>query len=122
VPTRAGLPPLRLIVSVDAKLATDDAADPVAEVRAVNVHARQVVDGRDRRQLDHLDFAPRPGGTAENDGWAIGFVHRRDGASAELVILDGTRFSSPPVARVRMRGRVPFGLHGEWLDDEMRSC
>jgi hypothetical protein len=46
---RAGLPPLRLVVSVDPKSPTDDPADPIAEVRGVNVHARQVVDGRDRR-------------------------------------------------------------------------
>jgi carotenoid cleavage dioxygenase len=65
-----------------------------------------------------LVFVPRPGATAENDGWAIGFVHRRDGSSAELVILDAASFSSAPVARVRMPARVPFGLHGEWLSDE----
>jgi hypothetical protein len=45
---RAGLPPLRMVVSVDPKPATDDPSDPVAEVRGVNVHARQIVDGRDR--------------------------------------------------------------------------
>jgi hypothetical protein len=52
---RAGLPPLRLVVSVDPKTAPgDDPADPVAEVRGVNLHARQIVDGRDRRQLERL--------------------------------------------------------------------
>ncbi len=63
-----------------------------------------------------LAFAPRPRSTAENDGWAVGFVHRRDGSSAELVVLDAADFSSPPVARVRLPARVPFGLHGDWLD------
>src|SRR5204863_7860659 len=51
---RAGLPPLRLVVSVDPKSPTDDPADPVAEVRGINVHARQVVAGRDRRQLERI--------------------------------------------------------------------
>jgi putative transposase len=51
---RPGQPPLRLVVSVDPKPPTDDPADPVAEVRGVNVHARQCVDGRDRRQLERL--------------------------------------------------------------------
>jgi hypothetical protein len=32
----------------------NDDADPVAEVRGVNLHARQCVDGRDRRQLERL--------------------------------------------------------------------
>ena len=51
---RAGLPPLRLIATGDPKLPTDDPSDPVAEVRGVNLHARQVVDGRDRRRLERL--------------------------------------------------------------------
>jgi len=51
---RAGLPPLRLVVSADPKPPTFDPANPVAEVGGVNVHARQVVDGRDRRQLERL--------------------------------------------------------------------
>jgi carotenoid cleavage dioxygenase len=58
---------------------------------------------------------PRPGARAEDDAWALLFVHRRDGSATELVILDAARFDAPPVARVRLRGRVPFGLHGEWV-------
>ena len=58
---RAGLPPLRLVVSVHPRPTTDDPSDPVAEVRGVNVHARQVVDGRDRRQLERLcRYVTRP--------------------------------------------------------------
>jgi hypothetical protein len=38
---RAGLPPLRLVVSIDRKLLTDDPSDPVAEVRGVtSTHVR----------------------------------------------------------------------------------
>jgi carotenoid cleavage dioxygenase len=61
--------------------------------------------------------APRPGSTAEDDAWALLFVHRRDGSATELVILDAARFASPPVARIRLACRVPFGFHGEWLAD-----
>jgi hypothetical protein len=54
-------PPLRLVVSVNPKLPADDPADPVAEVRGINVHARQVVGGRDRRQLERLArYVTRP--------------------------------------------------------------
>jgi hypothetical protein len=52
---RAGQPTLRLIVdhhSPPPKPAELD--QPVAEVRGVNVHAKQVVDGRDRPQLERL--------------------------------------------------------------------
>ncbi len=61
--------------------------------------------------------AARPGSATENDAWAILFVHRRDGSATELVVLDASSFASPPVARVRLPCRVPFGLHAEWLSD-----
>jgi hypothetical protein len=32
--------------------------EPVAEVRGVNVHAKQRVDGRDRKQLERLNRGP----------------------------------------------------------------
>jgi len=50
---RAGQAPLRLLVSpAPAVSEIYDENDPVAEVRGVNLHARQCVDGRDRRQLE----------------------------------------------------------------------
>lgn len=58
---------------------------------------------------------PRAGSTAEDDAWALLFVHRSDGSATELVILDAAHFAAPPVASVRLRGRVPFGLHGDFV-------
>ncbi len=52
---------------------------------------------------------------AEDDAWALLFVHGRGGSATELVVLDAARFDAPPVARIRIRGRVPFGLHGDFL-------
>jgi carotenoid cleavage dioxygenase len=60
-------------------------------------------------------LVPRAGARAEDDAWALAFVHRADGSSSELVILDAAHFDAPPVARVRVRGRVPFGLHGDFV-------
>jgi hypothetical protein len=53
---RAGQVPLRLVVSPQPTVAAtgSDDSEPVAEVRGVNLHARQRVDGRDRRQLERL--------------------------------------------------------------------
>jgi hypothetical protein len=56
---RSGKPPLRLIVPLDppdparprAAGATDEL---IAEVRGVNIHAAQVVDGRDRRRVERI--------------------------------------------------------------------
>ena len=34
--------------------------------------------------------------------------------ASELVILDASRFKKPPVARIEMPQRIPFGFHGNW--------
>ena len=62
-------------------------------------------------------IVPRAGATpgVDDDAWAMMMVHRRDGGSAELHVLDAARFADEPVARVRLPGHVPFGLHGDWL-------
>jgi hypothetical protein len=61
---RAGLPALRLVSpSAPSRARSASAADsePVAEVRGVNVHAKQRVDGRDRKQLERLcRYVTRP--------------------------------------------------------------
>jgi carotenoid cleavage dioxygenase len=64
-----------------------------------------------------LVLAPRTGGTAEDDGWAIAFVYDRLREASDLVILDAQRFEAAPVATVRLPCRVPVGLHGAWLGD-----
>jgi hypothetical protein len=50
---RAGQPLLRLITSRQPPAPPPDDA-PVAEVRGINLHAKQCVDGRDRRLLERL--------------------------------------------------------------------
>jgi len=59
---RAGKPTLRLVVSdgpTSTRIADDD--EPVAEVRGINVHAKQRVDGRDRAQIERLcGYITRP--------------------------------------------------------------
>ena len=60
---RAGKPQLRLVFGTPAapERAEQDPDEPVAEHRGVNVHARQSVDGRDRRQLERLcRYVTRP--------------------------------------------------------------
>jgi carotenoid cleavage dioxygenase-like enzyme len=35
--------------------------------------------------------------------------------SSDLVILDASDFAAPPLARIRMPRRVPYGFHGNWI-------
>jgi carotenoid cleavage dioxygenase-like enzyme len=70
-----------------------------------------------RRMAGECVLVPRTGATAEDDAWAILFVHDVDGGPSELVILDASRFDEAPVAAVRLPCRVPVGIHGAWVSD-----
>jgi carotenoid cleavage dioxygenase-like enzyme len=79
--------------------------------------ASQVHDFGPSRLPGEFVFAPRPGGAAEDDGWALAFVYDRRRDASDLVILDAQRFEEAPVATVRLPCRVPAGIHGAWLAD-----
>ncbi|MCU1393413.1 MAG: 8-apo-carotenoid 13,14-cleaving dioxygenase [Ilumatobacteraceae bacterium] len=62
-------------------------------------------------------FIAREGGTAEDDGWLMTFVHDVPAGTAELVVLDAQDLTRPAVARVPLPQRIPFGFHGNWVSD-----
>ena len=65
---------------------------------------------------------PRPGGTAEDDGWLMTYVHDERENTDELVVVDARDLPAPPVARVRIPARVPYGFHGLWIGgDDLRA-
>jgi carotenoid cleavage dioxygenase-like enzyme len=61
-------------------------------------------------------FVPSASGPAdESSGWYLGYVYdpARDGS--DLVIIDASDFAGPPVARIKLPQRVPYGFHGNWI-------
>lgn len=64
-------------------------------------------------------FVPRPNATAEDDGWLVTYVHDEGSGTSELIVLEAQDFSAPPVARVMIPARVPYGFHGAWIPGEM---
>jgi len=62
-------------------------------------------------------FVARDGGTAEDDGWLLTFVHDVGAGTAELVVIDAADLERGCVARVALPQRVPFGFHGNWVSD-----
>jgi carotenoid cleavage dioxygenase-like enzyme len=60
-------------------------------------------------------FVPGPGPADESSGWYLGYVYDpvRDGS--DLVIIDASEFAAPPVARIKLPQRVPYGFHGNWI-------
>jgi carotenoid cleavage dioxygenase len=67
-------------------------------------------------------FVPRPNAIAEDDGWFITYVHDEGDGTSELVVIKARDFGAPPVARVRIPVRVPYGFHGAWVPGEMYTC
>ena len=89
---RAGKPLLRLVVpeELPQRPRAADATDaPIAEVRGINLHAAQVVDGRDWRQVERLcKYITRPPIAQDR-------LERREDGRLELIFKkvwrDGTR-------------------------------
>ncbi len=108
---RAGLPTLRLVLPPERPPRGADtgplADEPVAEVRGINVHARQLVDGRDRRQLERLcRYITRPPVAQERlERLADGRLERR----LKHAWKDGTRalVLEPDDLMVRLVAAVP---------------
>jgi carotenoid cleavage dioxygenase len=60
-------------------------------------------------------FVPRPDATGEDDGWLVTYVHDTATGMSEMVVVETRDFRAPPVARVVLPARVPYGFHGTWL-------
>lgn len=70
------------------------------------------------RHLGEPVFVPRPGATAEDDGWILALRHDDDADESALVILDSQAFADAPVAEIVMPRRIPYGAHGNWMSRE----
>jgi carotenoid cleavage dioxygenase len=44
-------------------------------------------------------------------------VHDEKTGTSALNIADAANFAAPPVARVHLPRRVPYGAHGNWVPD-----
>ena len=62
-------------------------------------------------------FVPRPHGTAEDDGWILGLFYNAESRCSELAILDAQKITQGPVATLKLRHHVPYGLHGNFTQE-----
>lgn len=58
-------------------------------------------------------MVPRPGATAEDDGWVLGLVWNGARSASDLVVLDAA--SMGEVAVLELPLAIPHGLHGNWV-------
>ncbi|KAL4425965.1 hypothetical protein ABPG75_009981 [Micractinium tetrahymenae] len=61
-------------------------------------------------------FVPRPGASAEDDGWLLSCMFHSGTGVSQLVILDARDVEKGPVAVLQFCKPVPSGLHGCWTD------
>jgi len=78
---------------------------------------REMFDHGPGRAAGEPVFVARPGGTDEDDGWLVTFVHDGNTDSAEFAVLDARDFGRGYVAQVKLPQRIPFGFHGNWCPD-----
>ncbi len=69
------------------------------------------------RQPGEGVFVPDPSASGEDEGYVLAYVYDAARDGSDLVILDASRFSGPPVATIPLPQRVPFGFHGNWVAD-----
>jgi carotenoid cleavage dioxygenase len=62
-------------------------------------------------------FVPASSRAGEDEGFVLAYVYDASRDGSELVILDASAFGAPPLARIRLPRRVPFGFHGAWVPD-----
>jgi len=62
-------------------------------------------------------FVPSASETAEDAGWLMAFVYDAARDASDFVLLDASDPAGPPVATIALPQRVPFGFHGNWIDD-----
>lgn len=62
-------------------------------------------------------FAPRPGGTDEDDGWVLVWLVDADRASAEIVVLGGRSLAAGPIAVLDAGGLLGLASHCRFEPD-----
>mmetsp|Transcript_134576 Transcript_134576/g.339979 ORF Transcript_134576/g.339979 Transcript_134576/m.339979 type:complete len:592 (+) Transcript_134576:31-1806(+) len=65
-------------------------------------------------------FVPRVGADpdAEEDGYILVYSHNESTRTSEVLVLDARDFGQPPVCRIQLPRRVPYGFHVAWVPAE----
>jgi carotenoid cleavage dioxygenase-like enzyme len=91
--------------------------NPLFQSLGVRDWTRDRVDSFDfgpRHLVEEALFVPRPGGTAEMDGWLLGASINLDARASELHVFDARRVAAGPVCTWRADVALPISLHGQF--------
>lgn len=59
-------------------------------------------------------FVPRPGGTAEDDGWLVAHVYDPARAATDAIVLDARDLAAGPVFTAHLPVNAGMTFHGAW--------
>jgi len=63
-------------------------------------------------------FIPRPGSTAEGDGYLVVIENRLAEMGSRLLLFDAMKLAQGPIATIQLPFRIRQGLHGNWCPAE----
>jgi carotenoid cleavage dioxygenase len=72
----------------------------------------------ENRYGSEAGFAPRAGGTAEDDGYLVTFVTDLNEDRSEALLIDARDFAAGPVCRIILPHRICSGTHATWAHGE----
>jgi len=91
---------------------------PLAQGVASSNHRTGAVDRYDfglRHLAEEPIFTPRPGSTAEGDGWLLATTVNLDARATELHVFDARRIAAGPIATWRAGVALPATFHGTFV-------
>ena len=62
-------------------------------------------------------FVSRPGSEAEDDGWVLLWIYNAAGDRTELTIFNAQDITPGPIATLKLKHHVPYGLHGSFVSE-----
>jgi carotenoid cleavage dioxygenase len=80
----------------------------------VETGARQTLRCPEGVYISEAPFAPRPGGTAEDDGYLLTFTTDVVNDRSECWVLDAADITAGPLARIGLPERICVGTHAHW--------
>jgi carotenoid cleavage dioxygenase len=63
-------------------------------------------------------FVPSSVDADQGDGFVLALSYDAETDSSDLVIIDAQDFEGPPLGRVKLPQRVPYGAHGNWIPSD----
>jgi carotenoid cleavage dioxygenase len=68
------------------------------------------------RYASEAPFAPRIGGTAEDDGYLVSFIIDENSGTSECVLIDARDIEAGPVCRIALPHKISSGTHSWWAE------